>query len=121
MMMGQAAASILATREGTQPGEARGFERFLRHAAPFARMKGPAVLAFLLALITIRSLLNPDVPWNTEIGPDGRRQVTGGVLVIPGMRMEDQEDRIAPFRTTEPALPPPAQQPPTIPATPSDR
>ncbi len=121
MMMGLGAASIIANPAGTEPGKARGFERFLRHAAPFARMKGPAVLAFLLALITIRSLLNPDVPWNTEIGPDGRRRVAGGVLVIPGIRMEEQEDRIAPFKRPERDVPPAAQDLPTIPTTPNDR
>ena len=97
MLMGLGAATISA-RGTLAAGSARGFERLLLHSAPAARIAGPAVLALLLGTITVRSLMNPDVPWNTEVGPDGRRRVVGGVLVIPGVRMEEQEDRIAPFK-----------------------
>jgi hypothetical protein len=121
MMMGLGAASIMASTARTDPGEARGIERLLRHAAPFARRAGPLALAFLLGLITVRGLVNPDVPWNTEIGPDGRRRVVGGVLVIPGVRMEEQEHRIAPFKTPGKGEPPAQPDPQTAPSAPNDR
>ncbi len=89
--MGLGAASLPPARE---PGSTTGLERFLLHAAPIARVKGPIILAVLFAALVVRSLQHPDVPWNTEIGPDGRRRVVGGVLVIPGVRMEEQEHRI---------------------------
>lgn len=121
MMMGLGAASIVASAARAEPGETRGFERLLRHAAPLVRVAGPLVLAFLLGLITVRGLINPDVPWNTEIGPDGRRRVVGGVLVIPGVRMEEQEHRIAPLKTPGQGGPPALQDPQATPSAPNDR
>lgn len=85
------------------PGACRGVERVIRAAAPAARVAGVLALAALSAALTARTIWNSEPPWNTEIGPDGRRRVVGGVLAIPGKPLESQ----GPGAAQEPPKPAP--------------
>lgn len=84
------ALSAAAVGPVAPAGACRGVERVIRAAAPAARVAGPLVLAALFATLTARTIWNAEPPWNTEIGPDGRRRVVDGVLAIPGKPLETQ-------------------------------
>jgi len=81
MMMGLGAATIPPP---VYTGRERGIALLLKHLAPPMRLAGPVALAVVLGLITARSLLTAEVPWNTEIGPSGRRRVIEGGFTSPG-------------------------------------